>query len=218
MHCEKVRLLILDEGRSVNDAPDWITTHLQDCESCRDIVSGAAQVKTMRNAWVDEKPPQFPPQLFPAPATPPAWFAWVPILACFIMVILTVFRVEITKSADGFSLAFGGGRQSENGELLALVDQALREEGERTTAEIQESLIEMNRRWNLRLEHAVAGLEEQSRASWRSDLQKVVTSWEEQRSMDLTLMENQINLILSRQEKNASHLFQLASYMSDNPK
>lgn len=212
MHCEKARMLLLEEDRVQDEkTSQTLTAHLEECEACAEIAAGATRMREMARAWVDEAPP---PLRFSSRNPGRSFLQWAPLAACLLMAVLVLFRVEIARDDDGFHIWLGGDNASQQEKVQMLVDQALEEERLRTYNAIRETMVQYQTSQETLFKNAVSQALAQTRGEWRDDLQITVAQWHEQRGRDLTLMENQINLILRRQNENASNLHQLATYVN----
>jgi len=145
----------------------------------------------------------------------PFWLVWMPLAACLVMAVLVVFRVQVISGEDGFRISFGSPDPAPpfTPDLVAaqLADYQVQ------TANMVAAVLDNYRRdQDKYLEQMVVRLGVQQREQRGEDLKTLVSAWQVQRREDLSLMEQRFQTILVTQQRQASNIYSLASYVNQS--
>ncbi len=225
MRCEQARDIILagkNEALS-QETRRALAGHLSECEACSQVRRTAEGLRQVAETWVDEPVPRWErlPLSFQRPVRTSLWLTWAPAVACLFMAVLVLFRVEITSDGKGFTIGFGSSVQQQTGADQAtrtFVNTALDTMQADTVAEMEVLLGRFRKDQDNYFEGLITDLSDLNRRERQSDLKVLAEKWQDQRREDFFTVESRLNYMLNRQRRNASNLYQLASYVNQSPK
>lgn len=222
MQCEQVRdLIIQDTPPPSNPA---LKDHLNTCTDCADLYETYRQMQTRFQGWQNEPVPAWDRVHLPVRMQKQSSFlaTWGPLAVAAMLVMAVVLRVEVVKDKEGYRFQFGSPPQKkeepvDTKAIQAYVDQAV----ERSQTQVlagMETMLETYKNQQDKAFTQVAGeIMKKVEDGRQGDMQFLLSQWDEQRAQDLEVMDRQIRMLMTRQKRTNSNLYQLADYVQRQP-
>jgi len=172
--------------------------HLANCAHCRDALAALEGLPGSLLVWQDQAVPKWDRrqaarrQKHDVPGASWSWWQWAPVMASLVLALAVVFNLQISRTDDGFTVAFGGAASP-------VAD-----------AQVLESLVAQYSEQQLQV---MNGALSEFADSTASSLEDVVRWIERQRQQDMQMLEASFQEMLEREYETVRSVQQLATYV-----
>lgn len=198
--------------------------HVQQCAHCRDELSAAQQVGAHLRQWQEQPVPHWdriPDALRKQRETRRAswlsWWQWTPAALSMMLVVAVFSSVQLTRTQDGFVLAFGADSSMDEAALAAQLARFEEQQRLRQEQELQALVARMEERQdasNIRLMETV--IAQMSDSTARS-LDQVMAYFEATREQDMQILQSTYQQLANSDYETIRSVQQLASYVQYQP-
>jgi hypothetical protein len=186
--------------------------HLSTCSDCSEKLSELLASESYLSTWENVSVPSWnSKKIFDNgnSGVPNFWFQWIPTAACFVMLCVFAFNLQITDYGTGLNISFG----KKNLEMESFIRDVRRVQ-ELQLVEFNAALAEVEliqTKNNARLLQTVL---EQTQLYSAQNFDRVVRLFDAQRIQDLEDMRQEYQQLVDSDYKTLRSLQQLASFVS----
>jgi predicted anti-sigma-YlaC factor YlaD len=210
MKCELTPELVVDslDPECLPARREALQEHAQSCHVCKVALGDAQQVAGLLGQWRKQPTPDWERAAVAAAAplrrggigrklrtSPAAWLQWGPLAASLVIALAVILQVRIDVGANGLSLSFG-----------VPPDAAVASD---LSAQLAVFAAQQREDTRLMMETALAQFGEHTTDTWM----QLVEFFEQQRELDLRIMESSFQQVLDRSYQTVNSVQQLASYI-----
>lgn len=226
MSCKETEILVADYFDSSLPAAQRriLDHHMQQCAHCRAELAAAQQVGAHLRQWHEQPVPywdRIPDALRKKRETHRAswfsWWQWAPAALSLMLVVAVFSNVQLTRTQDGFVLAFRAGNSMDEAALAAQLARFEEQQRLRQEQELQALVARMEERQdasNIRLMETV--IAQMSDSTSRS-LDQVMAYFEATREQDMQILQSTYQQLANSDYETIRSVQQLASYVQYQP-
>jgi hypothetical protein len=111
LQCEQVQLHLFEfaEDSLASSLRGEMDQHLQSCDECSDLLQGIWEMELKSTAWSDMNVPGWDRRdHFFGSRQSFSWFQLAGAMSSVLVLVLLLFRAELSSSEAGFQISFGG--------------------------------------------------------------------------------------------------------------
>lgn len=199
MQCEQAQLHLFEfaEGDLDSSLRSDIDQHLQICDACSDLLQGIWEMELKSTAWTDIHVPRWNRRdRFFGSRQHFSWFQLAGALTSVLVLILVLFRVELTSNETGFQISFAGQSDYVNSQEF---DSRLRQLASQNQTEVDASMANFTSQQIAVNQLMLRTILDASRSERRQDLGTLMTVWnEDQRRLEEST-EDSLRFLLRQQ-------------------
>lgn len=226
MSCRETESLVADYFDSSLSATQRrnLNQHVQHCAYCRDELAAAQRVDVHLRQWQDQPVPQWnriPEGLRKERASRKlswfSWWQWTPAVLSLVLVLAVFSNTQLTRTQDGFVLAFGAENSMDEATLAAQLARFQEQQMLRQEQEFQALAARMEERQdasNIRLMETV--ISQMSDSTARS-LDQVMAYFEATREQDMQVLQSTYQQLADSDYETIRSVQQLATYVQYQP-
>jgi hypothetical protein len=206
-------LFEFSEGQLPQEQRETVDEHLKSCEACSELLQDIWEMEMKSSSWKELDVPAWDRKgSFVATPKTFHWLQYAGALSSILILVLVLFRVELTTNDQGLHLSFGGqDKDAYSHELEAkLKDFELRNQTYMLAA-----FSEMTAQQATSNQQLFGTVLESSRRERRKDLQTLMTVWNDDQQRQQQITEDSLRFVLLNQARESRNIDNLSSILDD---
>jgi hypothetical protein len=214
LQCEQAQLHLFEfaEGGLDSSFRSDLDLHLQNCDACSELLQGIWEMELKSTAWTDINVPRWDRKghFFTSRQT----FSWLQLagaMASVLVLILVLFRAELSSTEAGFQISFGGQRDYVSSQEF---DVRLRELAIQNQREVSASMGNFTNAQVAANELMLRTMLAASRSERREELGTMMTVWNQDRRRLEESTEDSLRFLLRNQMEGRREIGNLTNVLS----
>jgi len=214
LQCEQAQLHLFEfaDGSLTSSLRGDLDQHLQSCDECSELLQGIWEMELKSTAWSDISVPGWNRRdHFFGSRQNFSWFQLAGAMSSVLVLILLLFRAELTSNEAGFQISFGG----QNGYVSSQeFDSKLRELAIQNQRDLDTSMGNFTNAQIRANELMLGTILVASRSERREDLSTMMTVWNEDRKQLEASTEDSLRFLLRNQIEGRREIGNLTNVLS----
>lgn len=222
MQCEQAQLYLFEfaEGDLDGSLRSDIDQHLQICDACSALLQGIWEMDLKSTAWTNINVPRWNRRdYFFSSRQDFSWLQLAGSLSSVLVLILVLFRVEITNNETGFQISFAGQSDYVSSHEI---DSRLRQPAMQNQRDVDTSMVNFTSQQIAANQLMLRTILMASRSERRQDLGLMMAVWNEDRRRLEESTEDSLRFLLRNQMQgrreigNITHVLSAITNQQDN--
>ncbi len=215
MRCEDSQLMLFEFAENQLQATDRqsIEQHLQTCDECAALLQDIWEMSLKSANWEDFTPPPASDMGHYVQPIRLPWLQMVSAFASVLVLVLVIFRLEITSNDEGLNISFGGERERIN--YSAEMDARFKQFEEKNQAYLTASFDKLSTQQLTSNQLLLSTVLEASRNERRDDMNALMAVWNADQQRQNQLTEESLRFVLLNQARERRNIGNLSNILNN---
>jgi hypothetical protein len=214
LQCEQAQLHLFEfaDGGLTSSLRGDIDQHLQSCDACSELLQGIWEMELKSTAWTDINVPGWNRRdHFFGSRQSFSWFQLAGAMSSVLVLILVLFRAELSSDESGFQISFGGPQDYVSSQEF---DFKLRELAIQNQRNVDASMGDFGSAQIAANQLMLRTMLAASRSERREDLGTMMTVWDQDRKRMEESTEESVRFLLRNQMEGRREIGNLTNVLN----
>jgi len=215
LRCETCELLLFEfsEGQVTQAQRESVDEHLRSCDECSALLQDIWEMELKSSNWKDLDVPAWDRKgSFVTTPKTINWLQFAGAMSSILILVLVLFRVELTTNDQGLQLSFGG---QDNIAYSQEMEARLKDFEIRNQAYMLATYSKMATQQATSNQQLFGTVLDTSRHERREDLQTLMTVWNDDQQRQKQITEDSLRFVLLNQARESRNIDNLSTILDN---